>query len=119
MIIGGASLLPIVPVGIAFGQELTRPMHPGISTGTLLLADRTAGMTLTYIASYIATVDPENPNNVLIFFACLNSISALACIFIKEDFEPIIEKDELANLLKAEQSPDEMIEQNNQPRIYR
>lgn len=101
MILGGAALLPIVPVGIAFGQELCRPMHPGISNGTLLMSGRLSGCIYSYAGSYFAGLDPEKPTYALVFFAIINGFSAIAILFIKEDFEPIIDKESLASIMSA------------------
>lgn len=111
MVIGGAVLLPIVPIGVAFGQELCRPMHPGISNGTLLMSGRLSGLVLSYAGAYFAAIDPDKPTYALIFFALLNLMSAIASLFIKEDFEPVIDKENLASIMSIEDN--DGLEQTN------
>ena len=82
--VAGLVLLPIVPVGIAFGVELTFPLPPVMSNGFLLLSGRIVSIIMSYLAAYLANINSEY---ALILFCVTSFIAAVASLFIKEDLK--------------------------------
>lgn len=82
MIVGAMFLVPTIPIGIAFANEVSYPMDETVSQGFVMMASQLFGFVLSYICLGFSIVDPVLGLMVL---AVSGSVAAFITLFIKED----------------------------------
>ena len=80
----GIFLLPIIPIGLNFSQELTFPIEPSVINGLLMMSAYTCAFLFGLIGSLISTAGPVW---VTFFLGAFCSVSAIVSIFIDQELK--------------------------------
>ena len=75
----GIFLLPIIPIGLNFSQELTYPIEPSVINGLLMMSAFTCAFFFGLIGSFISIAGSVW---VTFFLGAFCSVSAIVSIFI-------------------------------------
>jgi len=54
MIIGAIFLVPMIPIGIAFANEISYPMDETVSQGFVMMVSQAFGFILSYLCLFLA-----------------------------------------------------------------
>jgi hypothetical protein len=82
MIIGACFLVPTIPIGIAFANEVSYPMEETVSQSFVMMASQLVGFTLSYICLFMSEAAPIYG---LLLLAICGVLAAILTIFIKQD----------------------------------
>jgi len=80
----GTVMVPVIPVSMNFGSELTFPIAPILTNGFLLSVGQGMGAILGVAETYLAVYSPEL---VLVSYATCAGIASVCSIFIVEDLK--------------------------------
>lgn len=80
----GIFLLPIIPIGLNFSQELTFPIEPSVINGLLMMSAYTCAFLFGLIGSLISTAGSVW---VTFFLGAFCSVSAIVSIFIDQELK--------------------------------
>ena len=82
MILAAVFLVPIIPIGINFANELTFPLDETVTQGSMLMLSQAFGFILANICIVLAQIDPTY--GVILMAVC--AVIAAGCtLFVKED----------------------------------
>jgi FLVCR family feline leukemia virus subgroup C receptor-related protein len=82
----GFFLLPIIPLGFGFSIELTYPVSEAMSNGVIMLFSQIVGSLVTYLASWLCSI---NANYCLLLFFTMMVTASLSSLMITEDLRRI------------------------------
>lgn len=77
-------MVPIIPVSMNFGSELTFPLSPAMTNGSLLMVGYAMGAVLGIICTPLAQYSPRL---TMLLYSCLGMIASVCSVFIKEDLK--------------------------------
>jgi hypothetical protein len=80
----GAVIVPIIPVSMNFGSELTFPIAPILTNGILLSVGQGMGAILGIVETYLAAYSPEL---VLLSYVICAAVASFCSIFMVEDLK--------------------------------
>ena len=86
----GFLLLPIIPVGYAFGAELTYPISEAMSNGVMILFSQVCASGLTPAITWVidkCSDNDEKPFPVLYTYIALVLVGCLISLNLKEDLK--------------------------------
>ena len=86
----GFLLLPIIPVGYAFGAELTYPISEAMSNGVMIMFSQIAASALTPAITWVIDKSTDNdklPYPVLYTYIALVFLGCLISLILKEDLK--------------------------------
>jgi hypothetical protein len=78
----GTFLVPIIPVSMNFGSELTFPVAPALTNGLLLMVGQAVGAVLGIVMTPLSGVSPPASLGIYIFFS---SCAIFVTLFLKEE----------------------------------
>ena len=97
----GFLLLPIIPVGYAFGAELTYPISEAMSNGVMIMFSQIAASALTPAITWVidkCTNSDKKPLPVLFTYIALVAFGGLISLILKEDLKRLAQDKEEAIL---------------------
>ena len=80
----GMFMVPIIPVSMNFGSELTFPLSPAMTNGSLLMVGYAMGAILGIICTPLAQYSPRL---TMLLYSFLGMVASVCSIFIKEDLK--------------------------------
>ncbi len=80
----GMFMVPIIPVSMNFGSELTFPLSPAMTNGSLLMVGYAMGAILGVICTPLAQYSPRL---TMLLYSFLGMIASVCSIFMKEDLK--------------------------------
>ncbi len=87
----GMFMVPIIPVSMNFGSELTFPLSPAMTNGSLLMVGYAVGAILGVICTPLAQYSPRL---TMLLYSCLGLVASICSLFMKED----LKKTKFANM---------------------
>lgn len=82
LVVGALFLIPIIPVGIAFANEVTYPLEEPVIVGFLFMASYTIGFILALVTLKFTEIEQIYGLMVL---PCCSAVAAFISLFVKED----------------------------------
>lgn len=80
----GMFMVPIIPVSMNFGSELTFPLSPAMTNGSLLMVGYAMGAVLGIICTPLAQYSPRL---TMLLYSSLGLVASVCSIFMKEDLK--------------------------------
>ena len=80
----GTFLVPIIPVSMNFGSELTFPLAPALTNGLLLMVGQAVGAVLGIVMTPLSSISPPATLGIYIFFS---SCAIFVTLFLKEELK--------------------------------
>ena len=80
----GMFMVPIIPVSMNFGSELTFPLSPAMTNGSLLMVGYAMGALLGIICTGLSQYSPRL---TMLLYSLLGVIASVCTLFMKEDLK--------------------------------